>query len=897
MKKLVQLFVLLCVVNANAQIGGGWDWAFNTGSLGGANIKHMRYNADGSQILFGGTALAAAYFGTTTLTAPAIGTFPGNINFIGKINAATGVPTILKSFTNLPITFDCITTDDAGNFYVGGGLSSTTAVDLGNGVSVSGFLNVVIAKFDPNGNALWAKNYDFGTTGNSLSTVLRLAVSSAGNVFFWADKHGNRPLYKLDSNGNTLWFKNAMGNGAPSSAFFVPPSLSDKFIDNNENVHLFVSAYQSFTFDGVTHLNANPLAIYGYMVLISLNASGTITKTLVCTGTATSFQVNRTSGNLIFEWNGVANVMPSYTLPSNGMVETTSNFNFVKHKNFYSDDNPLYIYNNAVLALPNGKLLIPTGFNKNYSYAAGVDYSYPVDATKAAIAIVETDSDWNMTKFIAGGKAISAGINYLTSFNDTYAMATKFSNHDVLVSAPLALPTTSYGTVNLTGFNAAPDLTTAYPSFSTSEQFRSDTAIVQTKSQNFPMIASTTWLGNTNNWNTASNWSNGVPTVAMKAIFNAPTTNYPTVSTTPTAATLQVNTGVNLTLPTTLVLTGGLKNDGNITINNAGTFQGLGTNEWRGNGTVNFTGTAVNNFYRRAFTNSLVLNTNFATNFDLKIPSITLNNAKLNLNNKKLNITNANPTAISGANATSYIYGGILERNINGAGNYEFPLGTFSFAQTAIINANNLVGTNKIATSFTEGAVTGTIPNTNYNGVPITSALNGGWFTINPNQQPTAGSYDVTLKIQNSTNTLATVGNYTLIKRDNSTSPWAALGNYNLGTVALGIVTVRNSNLTSFSDFAIGRAVSDLSLNTNGFALNKFLLYPNPTTSQINLSFATQLENATIKITSILGQTILEKQNISGNNLSFDVSNLANGMYVVSVNSGGLVSNLKFIKE
>ena len=76
-----------------------------------------------------------------------------------------------------------------------------------------------------------------------------------------------------------------------------------------------------------------------------------------------------------------------------------------------------------------------------------------------------------------------------------------------------------------------------------------------------------------------------------------------------------------------------------------------------------------------------------------------------------------------------------------------------------------------------------------------------------------------------------------------------------------------------------------------------FSLFPNPTSSQINFSFNNNLENANVKITSLLGQIVLEKQNLSGTNLSFDVSNLANGLYVVTVNNGDFVSNSKFIKE
>ena len=91
--------------------------------------------------------------------------------------------------------------------------------------------------------------------------------------------------------------------------------------------------------------------------------------------------------------------------------------------------------------------------------------------------------------------------------------------------------------------------------------------------------------------------------------------------------------------------------------------------------------------------------------------------------------------------------------------------------------------------------------------------------------------------------------------------------------------------------------LNQTALANENFSESKISVYPNPTSSQINFSFKNNLENASVKITSMLGQTVLEKQNLSGNNLSFDVLGLASGMYVVSVNNGGLVSNSKFIKE
>ena len=910
MKKIITSILLLFIISSNAQIGGGWDWAFNTGSLGGEGIKYLKYTSDGSEILFGGRSLAAAYFGSTTLTAPAQPNYPGEIKYFGKINSATGVPTIIKSFNNLYINFDCITSDEAGNFYTGGGISGTNSVDLGNGVSVSGLNKAVIAKFDASGNAVWAKTFDLGEVGTYQKTIQRLAVSNSVNVFFLGynpnlDANGkvNYPLYKLDSNGGTLWYKDAL-NPSGTVGVFAETSLSDKFIDNNENVHLAIGSTKGLTFDGVNYPGiTTKTSLTVFSTLISLNASGTILKAKTFESEVKSFQVNRTTGNLAFFWSqDTPNAAPFDKLPVYttgavgafiGMVETDANLNIIRSKDFFTTyDNPFNIDNDKdiFLALPNGKLVIAKQFSKNKLFSAGVDYIHPSDPNFASV-IVETDTNWNITKFITGGKAPLTSQNVLAAYNDTYTMAASF-----YTTTASTLPKTSYGTVNLTGFNAAPDFGTAYGIHSTFPQ-RQDVAIVQTKSANFPTITSTTWLGYSNNWNDVSNWSNGVPTTAMKALFNQATPNYPTVSTSPKAASLEVKSGVNLTLPSNLALSSGIKNDGNITINNAGFFQGLGAKEWRGSGTVNFTGTEVSFFCQNFFSNSLVLNTNLGTYFDLKVPTVTLNTGKISLNGKTLSITDSSPTALSGASATNYIEGGTLERKINTTGSYEFPVGDATKMQSATINANNLVGVDKIAVKFTKGAITGTVPNASYNGVAITKALDGGWFSISPDKQPTSGTYDAILNIQNSTNTSASVGNYILIKRDNNTSAWTVSGNFTPSSVNSGMVTARNNGLTSFSDFAIGIGNAEITLSNSEFQKQQLTIFPNPVSEQINLSFQSILNNVNVKIISIIGQTVYEKSNLSGYNLSLNVSNLAKGVYIIQVSDGISVSNSKFIKQ
>ena len=925
MKKLITSMLLLAILNSSAQIGGGWDWAFNTGCIGGASYKHLKYSPDGSEILMGGQASAAAYFGNTTLTAPIQFGFPGSIKFLGKINAATGVPTILRSFINFNMIFDCITTDNAGNFYVGGGISSLTPYDFGNGVTITAQTTnkAAIIKFDASGTAVWAKTFQLGVSGTAGLQLFKLAVSNAGNIFFWGFNPNsttstgpsikNYPLYKLDSNGNTLWFKDALNSTSIGQSNYVD-YLKDKFIDDEENVHLFVlvGGTSGFTFEGIAHPGGN--ATYGGSTLISLNASGTVTKAQTYSGGVSHFQVNRTNGNLAFNWGQIdanpapfqnvphfiyqANGSASYANSFSGMVETDKIFNYIKCKElFANNDNPFSAAQNGnkLLSLPNGKLLIEMSFAYGINYSVGTNSFYPAEATNFGSAIIETDTNWRMSKFITGGKAPGVSQDFITAYNDTYLIAAGFSS---ATSGPTAtdLPTTTFGTVTLTGMNAATNLTTAYGQFSS---FRTDVALAQCKSGNFPTIASTTWLGTTTNWNTPSNWSNGVPTSLNKAVFNGVTPNYPTISTNPTAATLEVTAGTTVNLPPATLLLGGLKNEGTIILNNAGFFQGLGANEWLGSGNINFTGTSASLSYGNTLTNSLILSTDFTTYSSLNIPKITFNSGKFNLSNKRVTITNTSPTAVSGTSPTSYFYGGTLERNISNTGNYEFAVGTSTNFQSASINANNLIGTTAIATTFTTGAITGTTPATTLSGVAINSALNAGWYTITPNNQPTSGNYDVTLKLQNATNSVPVAGKYTIIKRNDAASPWAVQGNFTLASILSNTVTASNTGLNSFSDFAIGIGAADIALGTNEFENNilKLNLYPNPTADVLNFETSNAIEKGTLKIISLTGQTVFEQQNMLGNNFNINVSGLNSGLYLIQLSDANGNYNSKFVKN
>ena len=861
MKKIFILILLINGLVANAQIGGGWDWAINTGSFS-QSIKHLSYQSNGD-ILIGGSLLGTNYLGGTTVTVPDSYSNVGTMFFLGKI--VNGTATVVYSINNVNISWDCVTTDSSGNYYVGGGINTTTAIDLGNGVTMSGFLNTYIAKFNSNGIAQWAKTFDLGsTTGSASKTITRLAVSKFGNIFFTglnpnmpstAGVTTNMPLYKLDIAGNIQWFKNSIKSNVVTSNNTITTNYTDKFVDDEENVHLFLNtAGNTLLFDGET-IVAPVLNTFGsttYAHHLSYNSMGVKRFVYSYRGAVGNFYVDRASGNITFGWsqvsdpnpNGFVNLplvpfspAPVYANYFKGIVSFDKNENRINAKDFSGISNNPFRLIDPIFFIPlaNGKLLLTQSFTGNaFARVIGTDYIYPIDAANAASAIIETDANWDYAKMIVGGKAPLGEPLLIAAQGSTYAMVASFG------VAPPALPTTTYGTTTLNGFNAVSNFTTAYGVYSTSLN-RLDVAFVQTKSANFPTATTTTWLGNSTNWNTPTNWTNGVPTAGLKALFNSGTTNSPTTFNTPTAGILQVNTGGVVTLPATLTVSGGIKNDGTIKINNAGFFQGFGATEFKGNGSVEFLGTAAASFYyANTFTNNLILNSPFATYYNLTIGGVTFNAGagSFNLVNKTLSITDPSPTSITGTSPTSYFYGGILKRAVNSTGNYEFAVGSSTSFQSTTINANNLAGVSTISTSHTAGAVSGTLPNTSYNGVSINQALNGGWFTISPNAQPTSGSYNVTLQLLGSTNTIASPNRYAVIKRDDNATGWAVQGNYVLPTVSGSTVTATANGLTSFSDFAIGIGASTLPITLTSFtakALN--------TTAILNWSTATEYNN------------------------------------------------------
>ena len=89
-------------------------------------------------------------------------------------------------------------------------------------------------------------------------------------------------------------------------------------------------------------------------------------------------------------------------------------------------------------------------------------------------------------------------------------------------------------------------------------------------------------------------------------------------------------------------------------------------------------------------------------------------------------------------------------------------------------------------------------------------------------------------------------------------------------------------------NFAYSNIASASLTGDKGFTLTG--LYPNPATSQVSIGVISNVSaNATVKLTDILGRDVLTQDwtlSVGYNTNVFDVSSMAAGTYVVTIQSG-----------
>ena len=104
-----------------------------------------------------------------------------------------------------------------------------------------------------------------------------------------------------------------------------------------------------------------------------------------------------------------------------------------------------------------------------------------------------------------------------------------------------------------------------------------------------------------------------------------------------------------------------------------------------------------------------------------------------------------------------------------------------------------------------------------------------------------------------------------------------------------------NLAATTYSCFLQKMSHQTLAIQENSRLTLNF--YPNPATSVLNFKLNNSIENATLKIISITGQTVLQLQNLAGDNFNIDVSELSAGLYIIQLANEGGNFTAKFVKK
>ena len=93
-------------------------------------------------------------------------------------------------------------------------------------------------------------------------------------------------------------------------------------------------------------------------------------------------------------------------------------------------------------------------------------------------------------------------------------------------------------------------------------------------------------------------------------------------------------------------------------------------------------------------------------------------------------------------------------------------------------------------------------------------------------------------------------------------------------------------------------ALPSATLGVEDFDINTFVMYPNPTASELNFEYSTLDSNVfNVIITDTQGRTVVTNT-INASNQSMDVTNLSSGLYQVLIMDGNdLVGTKKLLKK
>lgn len=195
---------------------GNVIWSKGFGGSDNDSGTSLTTDSIGNSFVTGTYASPTIIFGTTTLTTNA-GT---NSVFLTKIDANGNVVWAKKVITTGNGSAKSVAIDKFGNSYLTG-IFSSTMVTIGTLTITGSGQDCFVAKFDPNGNVLWVKNYSL-SSGHSIScdgsNYIYITGGFSGATLVLGSYTLSNPgmsdyfLMKQDLNGNVLWAREGLNS-------------------------------------------------------------------------------------------------------------------------------------------------------------------------------------------------------------------------------------------------------------------------------------------------------------------------------------------------------------------------------------------------------------------------------------------------------------------------------------------------------------------------------------------------------------------------------------------------------------------------------------------------------------------------------------------------------------
>ncbi|HTR41939.1 MAG TPA: hypothetical protein VMH87_10020 [Pseudomonadales bacterium] len=257
--KLAGLVLFSCLFFMHA---ADWQWLRTAGGNNAEVAGQIAVDDAGSAYIVGSFNSTNCPFGSIVLTntfKASVSTWDG---FLAKYDTYGNIQWAVKfGGTNDDRAWG-VAVDAQRNSYISGWFESTNFY-IGNAIltNYSPYANpcLFVAKYDPDGHFLWARSAaGYSSSGQAVvadsAGNVYAAGSFTGTNIFGGSKlvgqgNGNIVLLKFDSNGNQLWVKQAGGSTGPDT-----PARTALALDSGNNVYLLANirstnaVFGSFTF-------------------------------------------------------------------------------------------------------------------------------------------------------------------------------------------------------------------------------------------------------------------------------------------------------------------------------------------------------------------------------------------------------------------------------------------------------------------------------------------------------------------------------------------------------------------------------------------------------------------------------------------------------------------------